>query len=314
MKISVIIPTTNRVAELEHSISEYLKQTYTDFEILVMDNASSDGTGEVVKKFIEMDNRIKYYRFEENLYFTAFNYGVWQCSGDIVWVCDDDSNPKETDTFQNIVNIFTKFPNISIIGCEDIEVNSNNSIWQWHPIEVDKVNVPEDGYKTFLFHGTGAGIRKEVFNKIGGFWGFGMEELDFTTRAILNGFEARYFPNIHILHFSSQKVRNREERWIHMSSQVIKYYFKYFGFWSAFWKSHIMIFIELLRAIYFRFSPAIILHAILSWQYTAINTYRREHTPIPKDRIYDVTFGISPIKSQFRYIKFMILKRVKRKS
>ncbi len=311
MKISVVIPTTNRIKELEYSINEYLKQTYTNFEILVMDNASSDGTGEVIKKLSEIDERIKYYRFEENLYFTAFNYGVWQSKGDIIWVCDDDSNPKETDTFQKIVDIFNTFEYISIIGCEDIEVNSNNSIWQWHPIEVDKTNVPNDGYKTFLFHGTGAGVRKEVFDKIGGFWGFGMEELDFTTRAILNGYQARYFPNIHILHYSSQKVRNREDRWVHMSSQVIKYYFKYFSFWSAFWKSTFLIFIELLRALYFRFSPLLILHAIFSWQYTAINTYRKEHTPIPNDRINDVTFGISPIKSQLRYLKFMLFKRRK---
>ncbi len=313
MKISIVIATTNRKSELEYSINQYFKQSYQDFEILVMDNASNDGTGEMIKEKYSDNEKIRYYRFEENLYFTAFNYGVWESKGDIIWVCDDDSNPRDTDCFEKVIEKFVKFPQIAILGTEDIEVNSNNSIWNWHPLEVDKHNIPEDGFKTCLFHGTGAGIRKEVFNKIGGFWGFGMEELDFTTRAIIAGYEARYFPNIVTMHHNSPKMRFKEERWIHMSSQVVKYNYKYFSFWKATGKVYPLLIIELFRAIALRFRPLIILNAILSWKYFAINTFRKEHTPIPKDKINDVTLGVSTWKNQMKYIKYVINNKVFRK-
>jgi len=312
MKISIVIATTNRKEELEYSINEYFKQSYQNFEILVMDNASTDGTGEMINAKYSNNEQIRYFRFEENLYFTAFNYGVWQSKGDIIWVCDDDSNPRDTDCFENVVNIFNKFPKVSILGTEDIEVNTNNSIWNWHPLEVDKNNIPEDGFKTCLFHGTGAGIRKEVFNEIGGFWGFGMEELDFTTRAIIAGYEARYFPNIVTIHHNSTKMRFKEERWIHMSSQIVKYTFKYFPFWTASGKVFLMLSTELLKAFALRFSPLVILNAIVSWHYFAINTYRKEHTPIPKDKIKDATLGISTWKNQVKYLKFVIKNRLKK--
>lgn len=310
--ISIVIATTNRKEELEYSINEYFKQTYQNFEILVMDNASTDGTGEMIRNKFSDNHKIRYFRFEENLYFTAFNYGVWQSKGEIIWVCDDDSNPRDIDCFENIINILNKHKHISIIGTEDIEMNSNESIWNWHPLEVDKSNIPEDGFKTCLFHGTGAAIRKEVFKKIGGFWGFGMEELDFTTRAIIAGYEARYFPNIVTLHHNSPKMRFKEERWIHMSSQIVKYTFKYFSFWTASGKMFLMLSTELLKAVALRFSPLIIINAILSWSYFAINTYRKEHTPIPKDKIKDVTLGVSTWKNQIKYLKFMIKKRLKK--
>ena len=233
MKISIVIPTTNRKEELKKSIDAYLSQTYQNFEILVMDNASTDGTGEMIKSQYRNDDRIKYYYFKENLFFTAFNIGVWNSTGDIIWVCDDDSNPRDNDAFERIVEIFKNHQNIHIIGTEDIEVLSNNRIWQWHPFEVDKTNVPEDGYKTNTFHGTGAAVRKLVFDDIGGFWGFGYEENDFCTRAIVAGFNIRYFPNIVTLHFNSIKMRIPQNRWQIISTQYVKYNFKYFTYFHA---------------------------------------------------------------------------------
>jgi glycosyltransferase involved in cell wall biosynthesis len=65
-KISVLIPTYNRVNYLVEAIESALAQDYPNFEVLVSDNASTDGTEERVRKYFS-DPRFRYYRNEINL-------------------------------------------------------------------------------------------------------------------------------------------------------------------------------------------------------------------------------------------------------
>jgi glycosyltransferase involved in cell wall biosynthesis len=65
-KISVLIPTCNRVHYLVEAIESALAQDYPNFEVLVSDNASTDGTEERVKKYFS-DPRFHYHRNETNL-------------------------------------------------------------------------------------------------------------------------------------------------------------------------------------------------------------------------------------------------------
>lgn len=309
MKISIIIPTTNRKEELSNSIEAYLKQTYQNFEILIMDNASKDGTKELFENNYSKNEKIKFFYFEENLFFTAFNIGVWNSTGDVIWVCDDDSNPRDNNTFERIVKIFNDYPDIHIIGTENIDVNSGNKVWNWHSFDVDKLNVPQKGYKTNSFYGTGAAIKKEVFKKIGGFWGFGFEENDFSTRAIVAGYNLRYFPNIVTLHYNSKKMRIPKERWLHMTTQFVKYHFKYYYFWNAFFKIFLSMHFEIAKAIYFRFNPIVIITAILSWSYHSLFMRYNNFTPIPKDKLYDVTLGNTPNKYLINFLKHKFSKK-----
>jgi len=62
--VSVVIPTYNRAHLVGRAIRSVLNQTYQDFEIIVVDDGSTDNTEEVVKSF--NDPRIRYIRHEEN--------------------------------------------------------------------------------------------------------------------------------------------------------------------------------------------------------------------------------------------------------
>src|SRR5690242_5970374 len=64
-RVTVFIPTYNRAELLPHSIRGVLAQTFTDFRLLVGDNASDDETGEVVASFD--DPRVDYVKHERNL-------------------------------------------------------------------------------------------------------------------------------------------------------------------------------------------------------------------------------------------------------
>jgi len=63
-KVSVVIPTYNRAHLVGRAIRSVLNQTYQDFEIIVVDDGSTDNTKEVVKSF--NDPRIRYIRHEKN--------------------------------------------------------------------------------------------------------------------------------------------------------------------------------------------------------------------------------------------------------
>ena len=64
--VSVIMPTYNCAKFMGETIESVQKQTYTNWEIIIVDDCSNDNTEEVVNKYIEKDNRIEYYKFEEN--------------------------------------------------------------------------------------------------------------------------------------------------------------------------------------------------------------------------------------------------------
>lgn len=87
--VSVIISTYNRAHLLGRAIQSVLDQTYQDLEIIVVDDASTDNTEEIVSGF--KDERIQYVRHEENKGGAAArNTGIKIANGDYVGLLDDD--------------------------------------------------------------------------------------------------------------------------------------------------------------------------------------------------------------------------------
>lgn len=89
--VSVIIPTYNRSALLPRAIHSVLNQTYKNLEIIIVDDASNDGTKSLVKNFLEDNRRIKYIRHEVNKGGSAArNSGIRKSRGEYIAFLDDD--------------------------------------------------------------------------------------------------------------------------------------------------------------------------------------------------------------------------------
>jgi FkbM family methyltransferase len=91
LKVSVILPTRDRASTLGAAIDSVLQQTYTNLELIVVDDASSDSTAEVVARWARADARIKPIRLTMNRgTYWARNVGLQHATGDLITIQDDD--------------------------------------------------------------------------------------------------------------------------------------------------------------------------------------------------------------------------------
>ncbi|MEM2507240.1 MAG: glycosyltransferase, partial [Nitrososphaeria archaeon] len=91
-EVSIIIPTYNRAHLISRAIQSVLNQTYQNFEVIVVDDGSTDNTREVIKRFQRRDSRIRYIRHDINKGVSAAkNTGIKSAKGKyIAFIGDDD--------------------------------------------------------------------------------------------------------------------------------------------------------------------------------------------------------------------------------
>jgi glycosyltransferase involved in cell wall biosynthesis len=119
MKVSVIIRTYNRAYIVGEAIQSALNQTYGDYEVLVVDDGSTDNTAEVVQRFQEP--KLRYVRHERNRGVgAACNTGIAQAKGEWIAFLDSDDlwNP---DKLERQVACAIRHPEVDAVF-SDIEI------------------------------------------------------------------------------------------------------------------------------------------------------------------------------------------------
>lgn len=123
MKFSIIIPVYNGEEHLERALKSVLTQKYEDYEIIIVNDGSIDGTEEICKKYIKKYNNIKYF-YQSNMgVSTARNYGIMQSSGDYLYFLDADDALKENMLKDSAKTIEKYKPQLIIFGYEIIKGN-----------------------------------------------------------------------------------------------------------------------------------------------------------------------------------------------
>jgi glycosyltransferase involved in cell wall biosynthesis len=90
MLISVLIPAYNAAATVESAVMSVLRQTFTDFEIVVVDDGSTDDTATVVSRLSVQDSRVRLIKAEHVGLISALNVGLDACRGDLLARMDAD--------------------------------------------------------------------------------------------------------------------------------------------------------------------------------------------------------------------------------
>jgi glycosyltransferase involved in cell wall biosynthesis len=112
--VTVIVPTYNRSEKLERAIQSVLDQTYTNVRILVLDNASTDGTKALVERFAAADRRIEYHRHIHNIGMIAnFNFGIGKVKTAFFGILTDDDYFLP-DFIENAMRAFAQYPDVQM--------------------------------------------------------------------------------------------------------------------------------------------------------------------------------------------------------
>src|SRR5690606_27364966 len=96
-KVSVIIPVYNAEKYLRECLDSVLAQTFTDFEVLLINDGSTDASGKICDEYAEKDSRIKVFHKENGGVSSARNLGLDNAKGEwISFVDSDDTIEQET--------------------------------------------------------------------------------------------------------------------------------------------------------------------------------------------------------------------------
>lgn len=88
--VSIIIPVFNTKPFLPRSIESVLTQSFDDFELLLVDDGSFDGSGEICDAYSEKDSRVRVFHKENGGVSSARNFGLEQATGEWVYFVDSD--------------------------------------------------------------------------------------------------------------------------------------------------------------------------------------------------------------------------------
>ena len=165
--VSVIIPTYNRAETINRAVTSVLSQSYSKLEIIIVDDASTDNTYEVVKEI--SDERVKYFKLESNLGGAgARNFGIEKAKGSFIAFQDSDDewlpNKLKSD-----LELFAKDEKIDCLFSRYWQVDGKFSKLIPMKSSIDNNKLYSDLLVRNLIGTPTAIVKAEVFDKVLGF-------------------------------------------------------------------------------------------------------------------------------------------------
>ena len=163
--ISVIIPAYNAEHTIEETIKSVLKQTFPDFEIIVIDDGSSDRTLDIVREIA--DPRLKYFCYKNGGVATARNRGISHATGEFITFLDAD-DMWTSDKLKLQLEALQKYPEAGVAYSWTYFLHEKEHLSYADTSSFYEGNVyAELLIKNFLHSGSNPLIRKQAINTIG---------------------------------------------------------------------------------------------------------------------------------------------------
>lgn len=231
-EVSVVIISYNRKGEIHELLTELNKQSFKDFEIIVVDNDSHDGSQQLIE---EEFPEVKLIKLPRNIGVVARNRGIEISRGEFIVLIDDDA-VLENDWIEKAISHFHEDPSLGVLASKVLNYYSRK-IWGW-VYGVDVNTFADKQFETVRFVACAAAIRKSALDKAGLFseelfiyW----DEDDLSIRIIDSGYTIWYCPDLVAYHKVSptQDEIRGNRRIYYQSRNPIWYYWKYYPVWVA---------------------------------------------------------------------------------
>lgn len=165
MKISIITATYNSEKTLKDTLESVLKQTYKNYEHIIVDGASKDSTMQIVKEYEEKyQGRLKYVSEKDSGLYDAMNKGIKMATGDVIGILNSDDIYASEFVLEKIANKFKETncdgTSANLIFMDEETMSIPKRIWKEKPGKVESGWHP--AHPTLY-------LKKEVYDKIGMF-------------------------------------------------------------------------------------------------------------------------------------------------
>ena len=135
-KISVIVPVYKAEAYLHRCVDSLLAQTFTDFEILLIDDGSPDRSGEICDEYARKDSRVRVWHKENGGVSSARNLGIENSNAE--WICFVDSDDYVEKSYLDDFGLDSYEADIYLQGYKVIR---NNEITRTHQFNVNHISI-----------------------------------------------------------------------------------------------------------------------------------------------------------------------------
>jgi len=140
-KVSILLPVYNGQKYLASSIQSVLNQSFKDWEILVINDGSTDESLSIIERFSSIDPRIKIINFEKNVgLVSVLNEGVKQSSGIFLARIDSDDEWIDSDKLKKQVEFLDNHPEYALVGTGATVIDEDGGV-------IGRINFAEDDKK-----------------------------------------------------------------------------------------------------------------------------------------------------------------------
>lgn len=221
-KISVVMLNWNGLMYLKRTIPAVLNQDYKNFDLVIVDNGSTDGSIEYVNSFKE----IKLIRNSENLgYSVGKNIGVQNASGKFIYLIDNDILLPNDKVLSNLYTNIRQLNKNSILSL--VMLNDGDAATKYYaycygllgPIYNKNLLVDKITPQTYLSGAPMGGnifISKENWDTIGGFDGaqpYYLDDFDLGARASVLGFNSFVSSDCILIHLGKEEAI-KKDKWL----------------------------------------------------------------------------------------------------
>lgn len=204
--ISIVMPTWNRKEFLPQTIESVLFQTYKDFEFIIVDDGSTDGSVKMIKEYSQKDKRIRFIQKTHTGGTDTFNTGLRAVKGDVVCILGSD-DVWITTKLEEQVKVAKEYPDY-LLHNYSISINEKNEILNYMTFGLND----NSDYKTIAldiatpwFATSSWFIPKTMLNKVGHFQHF-YEDYEWMMRAtLLHDIKQKVIPKFLTMHRTNPK-------------------------------------------------------------------------------------------------------------
>lgn len=191
IKVSIVLPSYNGARFLAQSLESIINQTFTDWELIIVDDCSTDNTYEIAKSYTDKDPRITVIHNETNKKLPAsLNVGFAHARGKyFTWTSDD--NVAKPNWLSVLVDYLDKNPDVDMVSADMDYIDENGNLF-FNPRH--KRNIFALPYISNV--GAAFMYRRAIAEKIGGYdeSAFCAEDYDYWCRIALSG-NLAYIPD-----------------------------------------------------------------------------------------------------------------------